>query len=111
MERKCSRCGNNRGRKERYCLKCHAAYMRKWRKTHPLTEEQRLKDNARSYANVYLKRGKLVKKPCRVCNSPKVQMHHEDYTKPLEVDWLCSPHHKEADAVAAKKRGGPTHEI
>lgn len=23
----------------------------------------------------------------------KVQAHHDDYSKPLEVRWLCVPHH------------------
>lgn len=96
--KKCSRCSSRHNRNGRYCLKCHAAYMRSWRKTHRLTGEPRLKSNARSYAHTYLKRGKLVKKPCRVCGSLVVQMHHEDYKKPLMVQWLCITHHKEADA-------------
>jgi hypothetical protein len=27
--------------------------------------------------------------------SGKVQAHHDDYTKPLAVDWLCTKHHAE----------------
>ena len=70
----------------------HAAYMRKWRKLHPLTEEQRQKDTARSYANVYKQRGKLTEEPCKVCGG-KAQMHHPDYRQPLAVEWLCREHH------------------
>ena len=55
--------------KKRYCLKHRAEYMRKWRKTHPLTPAQRLKDNARSVANVYQSRGKLVSEPCETCGA------------------------------------------
>lgn len=36
--------------------------------------------------------GKLVRQPCRRCGA-KAQAHHKDYSKPLEVDWLCSRHH------------------
>lgn len=40
--------------------------------------------------------GKIQKLPCAVCGSTfKVQGHHHDYSKPLDVDWLCQEHHKE----------------
>lgn len=55
----------------------------------------RYKANCRSYANVYLRRGSIEKKPCEVCGSDNSQMHHEDYSKPLEVKWLCREHHLE----------------
>jgi hypothetical protein len=81
--------------------------MRKWRKSHPLTELQRVKDRCRSIANVYKKRGKLVKAPCENCGSPRSQMHHHDYSKPLEVEWLCRPchmaHHKQ-ELIEAKRK-------
>lgn len=50
--------------------------------------------NARSYLHVYVKRGLVKKEPCRVCGSLKSQSHHPDYSKPLEVIWLCRFHHK-----------------
>ena len=48
-----------------------------------------------------LRDGKLFKKPCEhrdpqsgeVCGVLKVHAHHEDYSKPLEVDWFCAKHH------------------
>lgn len=89
----CSRCGKPRERKShRYCRACSAAYLRAWRREHPLSEEQRRKDNCRSYANVYKRRGKLIPKSCRKCGGP-AEMHHPDYTKPLLVVWLCRKHH------------------
>lgn len=39
------------------------------------------------------KRGDLIKKPCEICGEIKSFAHHEDYTKPLEVVWLCRKHH------------------
>lgn len=42
-----------------------------------------------------VRNGKLKKMPCEVCRELKVQAHHNDYTKPLEVVWLCVTHHKE----------------
>jgi hypothetical protein len=72
----------------------HAAYMREWRKTHRMTEEQRKKDSCRSYAREYLKRGKLKKEGCAVCGAD-AQMHHPDYDRPLDVVWLCKKHHQD----------------
>lgn len=42
-----------------------------------------------------IRSGQLVKQPCQVCGDPKSQAHHDDYSKPLEVQWLCSKHHGE----------------
>jgi len=41
--------------------------------------------------------GKLIQASnCSVCNSTeKIEGHHDDYTKPLEVRWLCEGCHKE----------------
>lgn len=79
---------------KRYCLSHHAEYMRTWRKTHPLSAEQKVKDIARSIANVYQKRGKLIPQPCEVCRTTEeVEKHHEDYSKPLVVRWLCRSCH------------------
>lgn len=70
------------------------AYMREWRKTHRLNAEQRRKDNARSYAKEYLKRGYLMREPCLICDdAAAAQMHHPDYAEPLKVVWLCRKHH------------------
>lgn len=67
--------------------------MREFRKLNPLTTEQQKKDNCRSYAGVYLRRGLIKKLPCQNCGSEKSQMHHPDYDKPLEIVWLCRPCH------------------
>jgi hypothetical protein len=41
-----------------------------------------------------IKEGQLTRLPCRECGSTiAVEAHHEDYTKPLEVQWLCRKHH------------------
>lgn len=39
--------------------------------------------------------GKLTRLPCEVCGTLKVHAHHEDYSKPLDVKWLCAKHHSE----------------
>lgn len=37
--------------------------------------------------------GVLTPEPCEVCGAEKAEAHHPDYTKPLEVVWLCRKHH------------------
>jgi hypothetical protein len=82
---------------------------RRWRKRHPeLVRERRRryyarhrkKLIARSMVAKALKAGLLVKRPCAVCGKRSVGAHHEDYSKPLEVTWLCVPH-----ALDAERRG------
>jgi len=37
--------------------------------------------------------GKLIRQPCEICGDAKSHGHHEDYSKPLDVIWLCPQHH------------------
>ena len=39
--------------------------------------------------------GRLRKLSCSVCGSEESEGHHEDYSKPLEIVWLCPKHHAE----------------
>lgn len=41
-----------------------------------------------------LRDGKLFRQPCEKCGK-RAQAHHDDYSKPLEVRWLCTTHHRE----------------
>jgi DNA-directed RNA polymerase subunit RPC12/RpoP len=38
--------------------------------------------------------GRMERKPCEVCGE-KAEGHHEDYSKPYDVRWLCRKHHNE----------------
>jgi len=38
---------------------------------------------------------RIVKKPCAVCGKSNVHAHHEDYSKPLDVVFLCIRHHND----------------
>lgn len=55
------------------------------------------KIKARKAVQHALRSGKLFKQPCERCPGQNwdAEAHHDDYTKPLEVKWLCNYHHKE----------------
>ena len=50
---------------------------------------------ARHAVNNAIRDGRLTKSPCVICGNPKVVGHHEDYSKPLDVIWLCYAHHSQ----------------
>jgi len=109
MKTECSKCGEflelQRIGRQRYCLKCHAAYMRAHRpKFSEMTPEQRQRSTSRAYANVYQHRGKLQPQPCEACGAMEAQKHHDDYSKPLAVRWFCRhchlKHHRDALCAA-----------
>lgn len=53
--------------------------------------------------------GTLVRLPCEMCGDPKTDAHHDDYSRPLDVRWLCRRHHGEAhrQPLPAPQPGGP----
>ena len=63
----------------------------KWATEHP----DRFK--ARKIVQNAIRRGRLVRLPCVVCGK-KAQGHHPDYSRPLEVVWLCPTHHQQTHA-------------
>jgi len=38
--------------------------------------------------------GRLEKQSCEICGCEQSQAHHEDYSRPLDVRWLCFKHHR-----------------
>lgn len=69
--------------------------QRRYRESNPI------KNAARAAVNRNVRSGALVKKPCEVCGATDVDGHHDDYSKPLEVRWLCRKHHLELHANQA----------
>ena len=65
----------------------HVELTKAWAQRNP---EKRKAHNAVANA---LRDGKMERKPCEVCGGENVQAHHYDYSKPLDVVWLCHAHH------------------
>ena len=106
----CRVCGNKKGRvyrktesgiiaKKKHLDSKHGKkaiykYGKKYRRTNPL--------KISSHKAVYyaLSTGRLVKKSCSVCGSTiNIEAHHVDYSKWLDVVWLCCQHHRDLHAT------------
>jgi len=72
--------------------------IKRFREAHP--------DRATAYQAVQTatRNGSLIRESC-VCGNTKVHAHHKDYSKPLEVEWLCQPCHsnKHLAMIEARK--------
>lgn len=121
---KCAECGKaNKIRKyRRVCMKCESRHAVEWAKNN---RDKKRKANNRYHAKISaeramrtrlyrtrhpsayaahkavqtaLRNGTMVKRSCVICGSRKTHAHHEDYSKPLQVVWLCHAHHMERHA-------------
>ena len=80
------------------------SYMDDWKAKNPQystlkTKEwyQNNKERLRiKYAVKYaLQTGKIKRIPCMICGNENVEGHHPDYSRPIDVVWLCKKHHEE----------------
>lgn len=57
------------------------------------------KNRIRSIAHAKLQKAKragvITEQPCEMCGSHNVEAHHDDYSHPLSIRWLCPFHHRE----------------
>ena len=70
-------------------------------------EKQKVKHPERIFARQALgaaiRAGYIMPLPCARCGEKKVHGHHDDYSDPFTIIWLCQKHHSELHA--AKKTG------
>lgn len=73
----------------------------RWQQQHP--ERRRAHEAVRRA----ILRGELVRQPCEDCGATvTVDAHHDDYSRPLEVTWLCRLHHVRRHRRSMLKQGG-----
>jgi hypothetical protein len=67
------------------------------RKAHlKFCQENPIKRNAHVIVGNAIRDKRLFKEPCEVCGTEeKINAHHDDYLKPLNVRWLCASHHRQ----------------
>ena len=81
----------------------------KARKLREYRRKNKDKDNARAMIRRGIKSKKIIPKEyCELCGcNNKLYAHHEDYSKPLDVVWLCSAchgkRHKELNEIERQK--------
>ena len=120
-KRKCIRCGrifyttDTREGKGRCCsLSCSAGLSslnrdqsgeqnNNWRGGSDNTSRKRRyreKNPDKHFAHIALRnairRREIFPRPCEKCGFLFTEGHHCDYSKPLDVKWLCRKHHMEA---------------
>jgi hypothetical protein len=82
-------------------LGSHVRYAERFKKKNP--------EKVKAHQLVYdaLQGGRLVRPgACSSCGKPcKPQAHHDDYSKPLEVRWLCVGCHVRHHHLGRKKAG------
>lgn len=87
----------NPGAEKRYELSRRASGSRsRSKREYNLRHRDQLKERNRAYSAVSaaLKKGILMKGQCVCKTKDDIEAHHTDYSRPLDVRWLCRYHHK-----------------
>jgi ribosomal protein S27AE len=62
---------------------------------------------ARRVVRLAVAAGILKRRRCEKCKATKTHAHHDDYSQPLRVRWLCAKHHVERHAELKKEMWAP----
>ena len=62
------------------------------------------RERARAAVTRAVGSGRLQRRPCEACGEAETQAHHEDYSRPLDVVWLCFVCHRARHGQIASAR-------
>jgi hypothetical protein len=79
----------------RRCRTCNRVRDRMAMRAYRNLKDVRWRGQARQAVRSALRSGRLHRQPCVVCGATDVEAHHEDYSQPLTVIWLCPEHHRQ----------------
>lgn len=92
----CSRAAKGHAQRKRDATPHRRAYRIEAARRHRFLHPDRYA--ARTAVSNAVRSGKLVKQPCGMCGTAsRVQAHHCDYSKPLDVLWRCFKCHREEE--------------
>ena len=92
---------------EKTCVGCGVAYKANTatqQRCNPCREAWgKIVQDAGNILRRALRHGEISRLPCERCGHPRSLAHHEDYSKPLEVIWLCATHHRRLHAALERQ--------
>ena len=87
------------------CKLCLNSIPRNPREAYFKKPKIKAKNKSRHALTYAVRVGKMVRQPCVKCGNKKTEGHHEDYSKPYDVIWLCRAcHSKEHRMLRAKEK-------
>jgi hypothetical protein len=100
-------------RKHRLGLRSYnRVYNKAWRHEHGYaneyawTKKHPVKVRAQNKAQNFIEKYGIAYLPCQ-CGKKRTVMHHRNYLRPLEVDFLCPVHHRHTHLGWLKLTGKP----
>ena len=108
----CPQCGCALKGRQKYCsLSCSGKSRLGETQCHiksaNTSDEEMIKRRAKHKVKIAIAGGVLHPSDCVLCGEPYEVAHHQDYSKPLVVDWLCKKCHLRVHAVVGELCGAP----
>jgi hypothetical protein len=89
-------------RREYHKTPQYKAWRSQYMKVFLQKDVEQFKRMARIMVGNAIRDQRLLCEPCEICGSlDRVEAHHDDYSRPLDIRWLCFAHHREVHGQVA----------